>query len=225
MIKILVILILFPFVLLGQTITVSDEYYQGRAVTVKPYFVEQKIIQDTSIINTTDYKVYMLFDSRDTINDFFREPDYLFNKIRICQNQFLTIHIGPVSFNIQQSGTEINMSNDTLCEKEVKIKEFECNRVVKENKKGNIEVYYFLEKKYYKSHLGKIEVERKQMGCDDTGNNPIRLIYKNKYIYFKDIGNLIFFEFDTDNDKTNELFILNYFCCMGRLEIYKITKR
>ena len=79
-------------------------------------------------------------------------------------------------------------------------------------------------KEHFKSSFGKIEVYRKR-GCMDTGRNPFKIVRNGKTLSFNDIGNLIFFEFDGDNDGKNELYILTYFSCEGRLEFYKIDDK
>ena len=79
-------------------------------------------------------------------------------------------------------------------------------------------------KEHFKSSFGKIEVYRKR-GCMDTGRNPFKIVRNGKTLSFNDIGNLIFFEFDSDNDGKNELYILTYFSCEGRLEFYKIDDK
>jgi hypothetical protein len=220
------ILILIPFLSFGQNNNPIDKYGQKQFDTVKPRYIEQKLVnKDTSIINNTDLKVYKLFDTRDSINDFLKYTDCLFGKIEVCINQYLTIHIRPLNFCIKQNGIDISETVDTTCSKKINYHIFECNRIITEHEDGNIDVSYELEKKYFTLQIGKIEVERKQMRCDDTGYNPITIARNNKTLYFKDIGNLIFFEFDTNKDGINELYILNYFSCMGHLEIYKITNK
>jgi antitoxin component YwqK of YwqJK toxin-antitoxin module len=194
--------------------------------TLLPRHLKPKLISnDTSIINNTDLKVYMLFDPYDSLNNIIDFGPSLFDNIPVCKNDFLTIHIGTINFLIKQTGLWVYEQIDTTCNINIKVNGYTTNRKEKELKNGDYDISYELEKKYFKSRLGKIEVERKQMQCDDTGRNPMKITKAGKTLLFKDIGNLLFFEFDSDNDWKNELYLLNYFSCEGHLEIYKIDDK
>ena len=194
--------------------------------TLLPRQIKPRLItQDTSIINHTDLNVYLLFDPYDSLNRPIDFGPYLFDYIPVCNNGLLTIHIGTINFSIRPTGLMVYAKIDTTCNQKINVNGYSTNRKVKELKNGDYDISYELEKKYFKSRLGKIEVERKQMQCDDTGRNPVTITRNGKNLTFKDIGNLLFFEFDSDNDGKTELYLLNYFSCEGHLEIYKIDDK
>jgi len=194
--------------------------------TLLPRQINPKlVVNDISITNNTDLKVYLLFDPYDSLNRPIDFGPYLFDYIPVCKNDYLTIHIGTINFLIKPTGLWVYEQMDTICNQKIKVNGFTTNRKVKELKNGDYDISYELEKKYFNSRLGKIEVERKQMQCDDTGKNPVTISRNGRKLVFKDIGNLLFFEFDSDNDGKNELYLLNYFSCEGRLEIYKIDDK
>jgi len=194
--------------------------------TLFPRQIKPKLIaNDTSIINNTDLKVYLLFDSHDSLNRPIQFGPSLFGGyIPVCKNELLTVHIGAINFLFKPTGLWVYEQIDTTCYQKIKVNGYTTNRKVKELKNGEYDISYELEMKNFKSRLGKIQVERKQMQCDDTGRNPVTITRNREQLIFKDIGNLIFFEFDTDSDGRNELYLLNYFSCQGQLEIYRIEE-
>ena len=206
----------------GQTLFFSIE-----GDTLLPRQIKPKlVVNDTSIINNTDLKVYLLFDPFDSLNRPIEFGPSLFGGyIPVCKNEFLTVHIGAINFLFKPGGLWAYEQIDTNCNQKIKLNGYTTNRKVKELKNGDYDISYELEKKYFNSRLGKIEVERKQMQCDDTGKNPVTITRNGKKLVFKDIGNLLFFEFDSDNDGKNELYLFNYFSCEGRLYIYKIDDK
>lgn len=201
-------------------------YYSKNGKVLLPRLLEPTLIKnDTTISNNTILKIYRLFDTRDSINDYLQSHHFLWSPFRVCLNEELTVHIGYTIFAINSNGVSISEKIDTLCKKNYPHNGFSTNMKVKELKNGEVDISYILEKKQFNSQFGKIEVERKQMQCDDTGHNPLKIIYNNKTIYFKNIGNLLFFEYDSDNDNKKELYVFNYFTCAGQFEIFKITDK
>jgi hypothetical protein len=142
----------------------------------------------------------------------------------ICLNDYLTICTEGVDFKVVPTGFKIYDQTDTICNKKLKVNWFGTNMRGKELKNGDYKPIYEFGAKRFKSRFGKIIVNRQQ-GCMDTGWNPIKISQKGKTLSFNDIGNLIFFEFDGDNDGKKELYLLNYFSCEGRLEFYKIDDK
>ena len=204
---------------LNEQLVGQRYYFSIDGDTLLPRLIKPKLVtNDTSIINNTNLKVYLLFNSYDSLNKLALPTyGYLYDYISVCKNDFLTIHVGGVNFKVIPTGLWIYEQIDTVCHEEIKVNGYSTNREVKE-----LKVSYILEKKNFKSRLGNIQVDRQMMRCDDTGNNPVKISREGKTLLFKDIGNLLFFEFDSDNDGKKELYILNYFSCMRRLEIYKI---
>ena len=98
------------------------------------------------------------------------------------------------------------------------------NRVVKELPNGEWDIKYVKEKVMHKTHLGVLTVDVQDSKCDDTGTNPISIDYKGQSLTIKNIDNLQFLEYDTDNDGKKELYILTYASCEGFLKIYKVEK-
>jgi len=174
------------------------------------------IVNDTTIINNTDLKVYLLFN----IADYQRYQEVngillteYFEGVRICQDDFLTIGYSFTSLKITPEGLYKCKNVDETCNRpKIKIHGFGSNFATKTGKKS------------FKSRFGKIEVNR-QTGCMDTGRNPVTILHNKKTLQFKNIGNLVFFEFDGDNDGKTELYIVNYFICDEHLEIYKIDDK
>jgi antitoxin component YwqK of YwqJK toxin-antitoxin module len=203
----------------------GDTYcYSENGNAILPCFIEQTLVtNDTSISNNSDLKVYRLFDTRNNSNRVISSGLFLDDAIQVCDNGDLTMSAGTIHFIIKPTGVEVHENLDTTCTKKIAVNGFSGNRNVKELKNGDYQISYTLEKKYFKTQVGQVEVERKQMQCDDTGRNPMKITKDGKSIYFKDVGNLIFFEYDCDKDGKKELYILNYFSCEGHLEIYKIV--
>jgi hypothetical protein len=144
----------------------------------------------------------------------------LFSYISVCKNDLLKISIEAINFKVMTTGLWIYEEIDTICNQKLERYGFGTNR----NIKGLTYKNNSFSKKCFNSRLGKIEVYQ-QLGCDDTGRNPFKIIQNGKTLSFNIIGNLVFFEFDSDNDGKEELYILNYFICEGRLEIYKIDDK
>ncbi|NOQ75898.1 MAG: hypothetical protein GQ574_28085 [Crocinitomix sp.] len=90
---------------------------------------------------------------------------------------------------------------------------------------GEQDIEYVTKKVNHKTSPGMLTVDVQQLSCDDTGSNPITLEHKGKKLAINHIGNLQFFEYDVDNDKSKELYILSYASCQGYLKIYRISKR
>jgi len=184
------------------------------------------ILNDTSIINKTNLKVYLLFDIRDypTVIDGLLIPEYV-EYVQICQEDFLTICYDNIKLKISSTGFYKCEKNENICiQPKIKINEFGTNMDYKELKNEDVKIICKVGKKSFKTRFGKIEVNR-QIGCMDTGKNPLRILHSRKTLQFNDIGNLMFFEFDGDNDKKTELYIVNFFTCGGRLEIYRIDDK
>lgn len=207
--------------LLGQMICLSNS-----GDTLLPRLIKPKLVSNNkSIINNTDLKVYLLFDPYDSLNYPVKFGSSLFDKIDVCHNDFLTIHIRSINFKYKPEGIWVYIQKDSICNQTIDGNTFLTNLKVIELKNGDHEVSYELEKKYFNSSIGKIEVERKRMQCKDTGSNPLKIIRNGKKLVFKEIGNLLFFEHDSDNDGYSELYILNFYCCEGKLFIYKIDNK
>lgn len=186
-------------------------------------FVPQREVKsDTSVINETSLRVYKLYDSRDSGYPRHR-PEYL-HSIRVCNNGGIRIHAGIMLFDITPGGVVVQQHPDTICGGRMNVHSCTTNRIVKENKDGEIEISYLLRKNKFPAQAGTVEIEQKQMRCDDTGYNPVKITRDGKSIYFKDAGNVILFEYDVDGNGTKEIYLINYFSCMGWLQIYKITE-
>ncbi len=208
----LTLCLFFPLLSLGQT-------------KFNPRFIKQSLIQnDTSIINNTDLKIYRLFDTRDSASGirYFNYPLEMGTHICNNNNNNLTVNTGGVLFTIQREGLHIEQKKDTICKKEIKSTCFKTHRITTTLKSGDFYISYDTTKKYFATQIGKMKISPTSLGCDDTGRNPFKITRNGKSIYFKDIGNLTFFEYDIEKDGMKELYILNSFSCRGRLEIYKI---
>lgn len=205
--------------LLGQTLSIS-----AQGDTLLPRQIIPKLVASNNIItNNTDLKVYLLFDSKDSLNNSIDFGGVLFDGyFPVCKKEYLTVHIGAINFLVKPSDLLIYEQIDTTCYQKIEVNGFNTNRKITELNTGDYDISYVLEKKYFNVSLGKIEVNRKQMQCDDTGHNPVTITRNGKKLIFKNIGNLIFFEFDNDRDGKKELYLFNYFSCEGRLEFYKI---
>jgi hypothetical protein len=190
-----------------------------------PFFRQSLVLNDTSISNNTDLKIYCLFDNRDSANHVIKSCHNFEREVRVCDNGNLVIHYGPTDFIVQPTGVEVQTKGDTICGREIISHCFETHRVVKDLKNGSVDIYYDTKKRHFKTQVGQIEVAPTQFGCDDTGQNPMKISRNGKTILFKDIGNLIFFEHDIDKDGKKELYVLDYFSCMGDLKIYKIDDK
>lgn len=187
-------------------------------------FKEQLIKKnDSLIINNTSLKLYCLFDTRDSINKNFRFAEPMDGNVRICGNlSKVVINAGGITFQIKSKGVFLDSVRNNNCKKDIVTHNFGGSKRIKELESGDLEISFDLDKKYIKTNLGTIEVSPQELQCDDTGTNPFKITSNGKEIVFKEGGNLIFFEFDSNLDKKKELYILNYFSCMRRFELYKI---
>ena len=205
-------------------------YFSINGDTLFPRVIEPKLLpnimvatndetleEDTLIINNTDLKVYLLFDTKDSLNRFFCHG--WADVYGICLNDYLTICAIDINIKVSPVGIKI-YDHAIVCNKKLKVNGFGTNGHIKKLNYGDDS----FSKKCFKSRLGEIEVYRKRR-CMDTGRNPIKITRNGKTLLFNDIGNLIFFEFDSDNDGKKELYILSYFSCEGRLECYKVDDK
>ncbi|MFH1320361.1 MAG: hypothetical protein ABII90_06895 [Bacteroidota bacterium] len=206
--------------LVGETKLYADD---GKLLI--PTFIKEKEIKsDTSIINETDLKVFILFDQYNKKDRLLKFRESLFYGAKVCKKENLIIQIGREIFIVKRNGVEIHETLEVNCENEIETKKYGINREVKELPSGKRDVKYVNEKIIHKIGLGNLEVERKRLKCDDTGTNPITIYRNGKKLEFKEIDNLQFFEFDTDSNGKNELYVLTYRSCSGLLRIYKIDE-
>jgi len=202
----------------------AKKYNENGKILIPTYLKAQEITSDTSIINLTDLKVYLLFDQYDKKNKVVNFGEDLFRGGKICTGKELTIQIGAINFLIKENGLEIHETIERRCDKELESIKYGINRVVKELENGEWDVKYVYDTIDHKSSLGKIEVIRKKLKCVDTGRNPLKIHRNGKTLEFKDIDNLQFFEYDLDNDGNKGLYVLTYQSCNGLLKIYEVKK-
>jgi len=199
--------------------------YSEKGNILLPRFIPPSAVKnDTSILNSSRLTVYSLFDARDSANAILDMSACLSDSIRICDNGNLTIYIGTIQFIIMPKLLGVHVTTGAPCKSVIPAQRFTATRVKEEIKKDRNNINDSNEKESFKTQLGKIEVQHKRMVCDNTGHHPVTLTNDNKTIYFKDIGNLIFFEHDIDKGGNKEFFIVNYSSCKGTLEIYKIDE-
>lgn len=185
---------------------------------------EQRLyVSDSFIVNTTELRLYSLFNSTDSSNKNFRFKEELDGNVIICgSKKKAIIYAGGISFQIQPNGIFIDTLKNTSCKKGIDFYSIRGSRRVKELDNGEVEITFDLDKKHMQSEVGMVEISPQELHCDDTGSNPFRIISKDQAIVFKQGGNLILFEYDSNHDQKKELYIVNYFSCMKRLEVYKV---
>lgn len=185
---------------------------------------EQRLyFSDSFIVNTTELQLYTLFNSSDSSNKNFRFREELDGNVIICgSKKKAIIYAGGISFQLQANGVYIDTLKNTSCKKGIDFFSIRGSRRIKELDSGEVEITFDLDKKHMQSEVGMVEISPQELQCDDTGSNPFRIISKDQAIVFKQGGNLIFFEFDSNDDQKKELYIVNYFSCMKRFEMYKV---
>ena len=182
-----------------------------------------RILNDTSIINSSSFKAYKLFSEKD-VKDQLIKVD-LSSKIGIYGKlNMLIIMVGEIEINITVDGSHIfKLSKGINDYQKVDYIQYKGNRefIIKN---GLQEPFYKLEKVKIKMGTHNLIIDRKKMSCDDTGNNPLTLIDKsNKKIMFKNIKNLIVFEYDIDNDGVKEIYIIDYIICQSKITMYSVA--
>lgn len=185
---------------------------------------EQRLnVSDSFIVNTTELRLYTLFNSSDSSNKNFRFREELDGNVIICgSKKKAIIYAGGISFQLKANGVYIDTLKNTSCKKGIEFFSIRGSRRIKELDSGEVEITFDLDKKYMQSEVGMVEISPQELQCDDTGSNPFRIISKDQAIVFKQGGNLIFFEYDSNHDQKKELYIVNYFSCMKGFEIYKV---
>lgn len=185
---------------------------------------EQRLyVSDSFIVNTTELRIYTLFNSSDSSNKNFRFKGELDGNVIICgSKKKAIIYAGGISFQLQANGVYIDTVKNTSCKKGIDFYSIRGSKRVKELDSGEVEITFDLDVKHIKSQIGTIEVSPQELQCDDTGTNPFNIISEGKEIIFRQGGNLIFFESDSNHDQKKELYIVNYFSCMKRFEMYKV---
>ena len=199
---------------------------------IKPILVEN----DTSIINKTSLKVYKLFD----------EKAIEAENTRLKQN----VRIGDIAYiNPYQKGDTLTIiSNNCTAKimpngivfydreylrskslnikslKEIKYLEYKTFR--KESKYMGVQPEYIQKKEKIKVNNYNLIVDIKNpLGCGSCGNNPITIKDKlGKTLLFKNIQNVTIFECDIDNDKKNEIYVVSYYACGGKLVVYQVIE-
>lgn len=193
----------------GKTTGETFCYAENGSILL-PHFISQKAIKnDTSILNNSRLGLYRLFDSRDAKNDILYFGTSLSGPIQVCDNEGLSVIIGKIHFAFKTGGLMVHVKADTLCNEFEEVQRFSLPSLESKTK-------------VFKAETGRIEVEQKKMLCENTGHNPVKIKGGEGDVYFKDAGNLIFFEYDIDKGGSKEFFMVNYYPCENHLEIYKI---
>jgi len=204
--------------------------YSKEGKLLFPFTVPQKSVgTDSLIINNTELKVWLMFDSWD-----FPEESSMWHTFIECRDgglndpwlNNLTLTMCENKFIIQDSTTvvlkQFGYSPQLLLNKKAKslanTSVVRKDTVLPDGTETNMQVYGEV---ICQSSFGEIVITRKA-GCDDTARSPFTLNYKGNFIYFKEIGNLNLYEYDANNNGKNELYIMNYYLCGGRIIVYKI---
>jgi len=183
-------------------------------------------VSDSLITNNTQLHLYSLFNSSDSVNKIVRFTEPLDGNVKVCGTKKMAIiYAGGISFQLQANGIFIDSLKCNKCKNGINSYFFGGSKRIKELNGGEVEITFDLDVKHIKSQIGTIEVSPQELQCDDTGTNPFNIFSEGKEIIFKQGGNLILFEFDSNNDDKMELYIANYFSCIKRFEMYKVEKR
>ncbi|KOY86640.1 hypothetical protein AD998_11250 [bacterium 336/3] len=191
--------------------------------TFKPILLEN----DTSIINKSKWKVYNVFDSKKCkLEGFQIKGDQICNpKVYVNKDSSITLVSQLWNFVIKTDNVYIYQHLPrSFYKKETSAREFRVNREGVPDGQGGIKFIYDPDIMNFNSTFGKIQVYRTHFGCDDTGRNPLKIVNEKSSLYFKNIGNLLFFEYDLDNNKQKELYVINFHCCTQRIKIYRVVK-
>ena len=108
--------------------------------------------------------------------------------------------------------------------KEVKHGSFTTNYESFLTDENEVDFIQFERDDKYKSNEFNIVVHRKKAKCQDTGNNPITIDFEGHKLELNNLKNVQIFEFDSNNDGKNELYIISYESCDGLVQILRIKK-
>jgi len=206
--------------------------YPDSLLNQKRKFIKAKVVQsDTSIINNTNLIVEELYNKANmmevVLSDSVTIPFDFISEIGFYKHE-KNNYIGVQNeiFIIKPDGLEncescINFdSNDAL----KTINYFTNVKVVKKTN-GEYDISYPEKDVKYNLSIGNLIVHVRRLMCDDTGNNPLTLINNGKSIELRNIHNLMAFEYDSNKDGLNELYIVSYESCQATYRILRIRKK
>ncbi|MFH0893419.1 MAG: hypothetical protein V2A54_03195 [Bacteroidota bacterium] len=189
-----------------------------------PGFFEQTlVVNDKMITNTTGLKVYLLYNSLSTRYGKIRTGEPFQSSIQLCEADGMLVNLWGLQFTLEPDGIIINTKKKHSCKILKECKYFGTNYNVNELPDGTFNIWENLGKKTNSTELGNFVVHSKHLQCQDTGNNPFKLYHDGGVLCFNGIGNLSFFEYDTNHNGKKDIYLCNMYDCLSRLEIYKIT--
>ena len=187
----------------------------------------QEIEMSFELVNKSDHKVDLLFDSRASNGIMFRAELFkdwqVFKKDNSLILHFPTREIFAHQIHlfkdtvIVKKNIEFNVLSDTL-----KTINFRTNTKYLKNDSGDMDVIEIFDKTEYTFQNSKAYVIQKGSRCTDSGINSVHLKYKKGTVKFLYLNNIKLFETDLNKDGINEIYIINFSCCDGKLKIYRI---
>jgi hypothetical protein len=185
--------------------------FSPKGDTILPRFIPQAIIKnDTSIINHTKLKVYKLFETYSSLDSCVQRDFILFDEVIIYKNKTPMICVDPLNITILAKGVKVSIENTPKGLKKINYGfTFKEQRISKTAKNNCKKLRYLITDPQPALGISKIDLYLKERRCDDTNNCPMEIFSNGKSLFFKELGNLDFFEYDADKDGQKELYIVD----------------
>tara|TARA_Y100001954_G_scaffold179756_1_gene191403 strand:- start:90703 stop:91785 length:1083 start_codon:yes stop_codon:yes gene_type:complete len=189
-----------------------QKFYPYKLKKLKREKIPLKIINnDSLIINNTNLKVeelYSNYQSKQRIG-------FIHSFTVLHKDNEISIHISKegkvgLTYVITKGGIEecygcVNFDSDHI------YKSYDYGAYVEGDSVQNIQHTEY-----------QIIVKQKGMNCLDTGNNPVTIKSIKGDIDFKELRNVIIFNYDSDDDNFNETYIISYESCDGKFRILRV---
>ncbi|MCF6364717.1 MAG: hypothetical protein L3J35_00795 [Bacteroidales bacterium] len=180
------------------------------------------------LINKSDNKAELIFDNKlpggimfraDLFRNWqiYKEENAIILHFPIKKRLANRIYIFSDSVIVKKKENVLKRYTDTL-----KTIGYRTNVMYFENDSGYMDAKEIFDTTEYIFNNVKAEVIQQGTRCNDTGNNSVKLIYKSGTVLFNNMNNIKIFETDINKDGKNEIYIINFSCCDGKLKIYKI---
>ncbi|MES2656639.1 MAG: hypothetical protein V4620_13675 [Bacteroidota bacterium] len=184
-------------------------------------FIKPKALQTKDIKNTSTLKVEELYSNYQTTSN---EMDFIEGASITWVDSSLAIRFDRFIYFIKANGLyRCKDCADYDSKYNMPVSTFGTNREMFTNEKNEEDIRYFERDETVPSKKYKITVHRQQLQCDDTGNNPLTIEYKGKTLSIANLKNIQIFEYDSDKNGQNEIYIISYMSCEGHYKILKIS--
>ncbi|MDX1628765.1 MAG: hypothetical protein R3345_08695 [Fulvivirga sp.] len=176
-----------------------------------------------SIDNSTSLTVELLLALNRADNRYFHLVGELMKGAKVCHMRgqlFLTYPNKAIE--IRKDGVILHKGFEGTCDEPVESMIYGTNRKYIEQDDGNMQISYAIDDVEHQTTLGELTVHVRQMKCEDTGTNPVTLVHDGQQLKLKAVVSLQFFEFDYNEDGSNELYLFSFAMCQERMKLYRV---